>query len=242
MKKGFPGGPVVKNPPASVGDTRDGGSILGLGRSPREGKSNPLQYFCLENPTDSRAWRATVHRVTKSRTWLNNWAHAQSTHNQFITTDQLSPEEQGRHRPADCKSAQAALSASSLRLWFPKCIYLAKFIQLYILNEQVLSYAKFTSINSAFYRVKFHSTTSNGRGSAFPESPKSTPREPTPVWWWQAHGPEYSAHLRARTDLQLYDPAANKVYQFSKTGLHDKNKLGQYSLTIKTSHNPKCYL
>ena len=42
---------VVKNPPASTGDKRDLGSIPGLGRSPGEGNSNPLQYSCLENPT-----------------------------------------------------------------------------------------------------------------------------------------------------------------------------------------------
>ena len=42
----------------------DSGSILGSGRSPGEGNSNPLQYFCLENPMDREAWWATVHRVT----------------------------------------------------------------------------------------------------------------------------------------------------------------------------------
>ena len=42
--------------------------IPGLGRSPGEGNGNPLQYSCLENPTDGGAWWATVHGVTKSRT------------------------------------------------------------------------------------------------------------------------------------------------------------------------------
>ena len=37
----------VKNPPANAGDTRDMGSIPGLGRYPREGHGNPLQYSCL---------------------------------------------------------------------------------------------------------------------------------------------------------------------------------------------------
>ena len=32
------------------------------------GHDNPLQYSCLENPMDGGAWRATVHRVTKS--WI----------------------------------------------------------------------------------------------------------------------------------------------------------------------------
>ena len=40
---------VIKNPPANAGDL---GSIPGLGRSPGEGDSNPLQYSCLENPMD----------------------------------------------------------------------------------------------------------------------------------------------------------------------------------------------
>ena len=34
---------VVKNPPASVGDVRDLGSIPGSGRSPGGGHGNPLQ-------------------------------------------------------------------------------------------------------------------------------------------------------------------------------------------------------
>ena len=41
-----------KNPPASAGDARDGGSIPGSGRSPGEGNGNPLQYSCLGNPMD----------------------------------------------------------------------------------------------------------------------------------------------------------------------------------------------
>ena len=35
--------------------------------SPGEGHGNPLQHFCLENPMDSGAWRATVHRLEKSQ-------------------------------------------------------------------------------------------------------------------------------------------------------------------------------
>ena len=56
---------LIKNPPANAGDIRDTGSIPGLGRSPREGHGNPLQYSCLENPMDRGAWRATVHGVAK---------------------------------------------------------------------------------------------------------------------------------------------------------------------------------
>ena len=57
-----------KESACNVGDAGDMGLIPGLGRSPGEGNSNPLQYSCLENPMDSGAWRATVHEVTKSWT------------------------------------------------------------------------------------------------------------------------------------------------------------------------------
>ena len=51
--------------------TWDKGSIPGLRRSPGEGNGNPLQYSCLENSIDREAWRATVHGVAKSWTWLS---------------------------------------------------------------------------------------------------------------------------------------------------------------------------
>ena len=62
---GFPGGLAVKNPPASAGDMS---LIPRSGRSSGEGNGNPLQYFCLGNPMDRGAWRATVHGVAKSWT------------------------------------------------------------------------------------------------------------------------------------------------------------------------------
>ena len=48
----FPGDSVEKNPPASAGDAGDVGLIPGLGRCPRVGNGNPLQYSCMENPMD----------------------------------------------------------------------------------------------------------------------------------------------------------------------------------------------
>ena len=69
-----PGGAVVKNRPAKVGDKRDTGSIPGLARSPGEGNGNPLQHSCLENSMDRGAWQATVHGVKKSQTQLNTHA------------------------------------------------------------------------------------------------------------------------------------------------------------------------
>ena len=59
---GFPHGSVVKNPSANIEDV---GLIPGPGRSPGGGNGNPLQYFCLENPTDRGTWQARVHGVSK---------------------------------------------------------------------------------------------------------------------------------------------------------------------------------
>ena len=60
---------VVKNPPTNAVDVKNDGSIPGPGRSPGGAHGNPLQYSGLENPMDRRDWWATVHSVTKSRTW-----------------------------------------------------------------------------------------------------------------------------------------------------------------------------
>ena len=43
---------VVENLPTNAGDIRDARLIPGSGRSPGEGRGNPLQYSCLENPLD----------------------------------------------------------------------------------------------------------------------------------------------------------------------------------------------
>jgi len=62
---GFPGGSDGKESSCNSGDA---GSIPGSGRSRGEGNGYPLQYSCLENPTDRRAWWAMVHRVSESHT------------------------------------------------------------------------------------------------------------------------------------------------------------------------------
>ena len=59
---------VVKNLPANAGDVRDAGLTPGSERSPGGGHGNPLQYPCLETPTDRGAWWATVHKVVESDT------------------------------------------------------------------------------------------------------------------------------------------------------------------------------
>ena len=62
-EKGFPAGSVVKNPSANARDAGEVGLIPGLARSPGGGNGNSLQYFCLGNPMDRGAWRATVYEI-----------------------------------------------------------------------------------------------------------------------------------------------------------------------------------
>ena len=59
---GFPGGSVLKNLPANLGDM---GSIPGSGRCSGEGNENPLQYSCLGYPMDRGVGQVTVHGVAK---------------------------------------------------------------------------------------------------------------------------------------------------------------------------------
>ena len=51
---------VIKNPPGNAGDTKYMGLVPGLGRSPREGNGNPLQYSHLENSMDRGAWQGSM--------------------------------------------------------------------------------------------------------------------------------------------------------------------------------------
>ena len=53
-------------------DAEDAGSIPGSGRSPPEGNGNPLQYSCLGNTMNSRAWRATAQSVQFSRSVMSD--------------------------------------------------------------------------------------------------------------------------------------------------------------------------
>ena len=69
VKGGFPGGSVVKDPPANAGAT---GLIPGSGRSPGEGNGNLLQYSCLEDPLDREALVGYSPWGRKSRTQLND--------------------------------------------------------------------------------------------------------------------------------------------------------------------------
>ena len=82
---GSPGGSVVKNLPVSAGDIGDLGSTPGSGRSPRERNGNPLQYSCLGNPMNRRAWWATVHGVIKE---LDMTEHLTDTHTHNVNTDE----------------------------------------------------------------------------------------------------------------------------------------------------------
>ena len=66
----FPGGSDGKESACNAGDPS---LIPGLGRSPGEGNSYPLQYSDLENSMDRGSWQAIVHGVPKSQTRLSHF-------------------------------------------------------------------------------------------------------------------------------------------------------------------------
>ena len=68
--QGFPDGSEGKESACSAESL---GSVSGLGRSLGEGHGNSLQYSCLKNPMDRRAWQAIVHGVADSQTRMNDF-------------------------------------------------------------------------------------------------------------------------------------------------------------------------
>ena len=59
---------------------------LGRGIPPEGGNVNPLQYSCLRTAMGRGAWWATVHRVTKSQTWLSDWAWTHTSNARGISS------------------------------------------------------------------------------------------------------------------------------------------------------------
>ena len=73
LQRNCPHSSVSKESACNAGDL---GSISGLGRSPGEGKGNPLQYSCLKNPMDRGACQATVFGVTVvEHNWVTKYTH-----------------------------------------------------------------------------------------------------------------------------------------------------------------------
>ena len=73
----------MQHPPANVGDTGDVHSVLGSGRSPREGNGNPLQYSHVKNHMDRGAEWATVYMLSE-----------------LDPTDQLSTQHRNKDKPS----------------------------------------------------------------------------------------------------------------------------------------------
>ena len=101
---------VVKNPPANAGDIRDTGLIPVLWRSSGGGHGNSFQYSCLENPMDRGAWRATVHGVTKSQTWLKRLS-------MHVTADLKCKDAQEKWLEGNISTCKQKLSSSVWSVW-----------------------------------------------------------------------------------------------------------------------------
>ena len=92
---GFPYDSVVKDLPARQ-ETQETGLIPGSEGSPGVRHGNPLQYPCLENPMDRRAWRTTVHGVAESDITENThtiigFPASDSSETHFSTANRFSP-------------------------------------------------------------------------------------------------------------------------------------------------------
>ena len=70
----FPGGSDDKESGCQCRRCKICGLNLWSRKIPWRRKWQPLQYSCLENPTDRGGWRTTVHGVPKSQTRLSDWA------------------------------------------------------------------------------------------------------------------------------------------------------------------------
>ena len=97
---GFPWWLRSKESACNAGDTEDAGLIPGSERFPGGGNGNPLQYSCLGNPMDRRAWRATAQRV----------ANIQFSHS--VVSDSLWPHESQHARPP-CPSPTTGVHSNS---------------------------------------------------------------------------------------------------------------------------------
>jgi len=117
--RGFPGGSVVKNPPANA---RHRGLMPGSGKPPREGNRNPLQYSCLKYSMDRGACQATGIAKSQTRLRLSYWA---CTHTRLWVTEKLN----GFQLPG-CSSfgeletisaGQKSVSQSEMPIWIAIC-------------------------------------------------------------------------------------------------------------------------
>ena len=82
--RGYPSGAAVKNLSANAEDVRDSGLTSGSGRSPGEGNGNSLQYPCLGNPMDRRAWQVIAQRVAELDTPEHTQADATQPEGSFL--------------------------------------------------------------------------------------------------------------------------------------------------------------
>ena len=80
LKVGLPSGAELKILPVSAGDTGEGGSVPGSGRSPEGGNDNPLLYSCWDNLMDrelfATAWTVTHQAPLSIGLYLDTTEHA----------------------------------------------------------------------------------------------------------------------------------------------------------------------
>ena len=116
-------GSAGKESTCNAGDL---GLIPGLGRSPGEGNSYPLQYSGLENSME-----CIVHRVTKSRTRLSNFHFTSLTCKEvrqlvyiYLKSMTLFEEAKRKKKPDNDNFPAFSLSFSSNQIYFPSLLHI----------------------------------------------------------------------------------------------------------------------
>ena len=84
----------------------------GWGRSPGGGHGNPLQYSCLENPTDGGFWWLTIHGVAKSQKQLKQLHISSVQFSPSVVSDSLRPHE-SQHAGPPCPSPTPGVHSDS---------------------------------------------------------------------------------------------------------------------------------
>ena len=147
--RGFPGDSLGEESVCNTGNTGDGGSVPGWGRSPGGGYGNPLQYSCLENPVGRGAWWAIVYGVSKSQT-----RRQLSTHTCLMTSRPQKEEKDGKHSLPGFFRKQERLNYT-LGTFLPKMSFLLSSLPPFLLSSLFLFFSLLQSKSFQWPRTPF---------------------------------------------------------------------------------------
>ena len=119
LLRGLPQWLSGKESACNAGVAENSSSIPELGRSPRGGHGNPLQYSWLENPMDRGAWQATVHGVAKSWTQLKWLSFSSVQFSRSVVSDSATPWIAARQASLSITNSRSSLRLMSIKSVMP---------------------------------------------------------------------------------------------------------------------------